>query len=88
MTAGTRRANFLTALLIFVAVPLATAHFMPRLIQQHNWLLFDRAVAAAVAAMSLNLLLGYAGQISLGHAGLLGLGAFTEIGRASCRERV
>jgi ABC-type branched-subunit amino acid transport system ATPase component/ABC-type branched-subunit amino acid transport system permease subunit len=74
---GARRANYATALLLLVVLPPLTAHAMPRLIQQHNWLLLDRAVAAAIAAMSLNLLLGYAGQISLGHAGLLGVGAFT-----------
>ena len=72
-----RRANYATALLILCVLPPLTSHAMPRLIQQHNWLLFDRATAAAIAAMSLNLLLGYAGQISLGHAGLLGVGAFT-----------
>jgi branched-chain amino acid transport system permease protein len=72
-----RRANYATALLLLCVLPPLTSHAMPRLIQQHNWLLFDRATAAAIAAVSLNLLLGYAGQISLGHAGLLGVGAFT-----------
>ena len=33
-------------------------------------------VSYAVAALSLNLLMGYAGQISLGHAALMGVGAF------------
>jgi len=74
---ATRRANYATALLLLCVLPPLTSHAMPRLIQQHNWLLFDRATAAAIAALSLNLLLGYAGQISLGHAGLLGVGAFT-----------
>ncbi len=32
----------------------------------------------AVAALSLNLVMGYAGQISLGHFALLGVGAFTS----------
>ena len=72
-----RRGNYATALLLLCVLPPLTSHAMPRLIQQHNWLLFDRATAAAIAALSLNLLLGYAGQISLGHAGLLGVGAFT-----------
>jgi len=79
MNAAARRGrlgNYLTALVLLGALPPLTAHAMPGLIQQHNWLLLDRAVSAAVAAMSLNLLLGYAGQISLGHAGLLGVGAF------------
>ena len=75
--ARARRANYLTALVLLCVLPPLTSHAMPRLVQQHNWLLFDRATAAAIAAVSLNLLLGYAGQISLGHAGLLGVGAFT-----------
>jgi ABC-type branched-subunit amino acid transport system ATPase component/ABC-type branched-subunit amino acid transport system permease subunit len=33
-------------------------------------------ISYAVAAVSLNLLMGYAGQISLGHASLMGVGAF------------
>ncbi|HZN15554.1 MAG TPA: branched-chain amino acid ABC transporter ATP-binding protein/permease, partial [Acidimicrobiales bacterium] len=33
-------------------------------------------VSLGIAALSLNLLLGYAGQLSLGHAALLGAGAF------------
>jgi branched-chain amino acid transport system permease protein len=76
-SASARRANIGTALLLLVVLPPLTAHAMPKLIEQHNWLLLDRGIAAAVAAMSLNLLLGYAGHISLGHAGLLGVGAFT-----------
>ena len=32
---------------------------------------------ASIGALSLMLLTGYAGQISLGHAGLLAAGAFT-----------
>jgi ABC-type branched-subunit amino acid transport system ATPase component/ABC-type branched-subunit amino acid transport system permease subunit len=49
---------------------------MPDLVASHTWLTFDVAVAIGLAALSLNVLLGYAGQISLGHAGLLGAGAF------------
>ena len=49
---------------------------MPDLSPGKGWLLADQAVALAIAALSLNLLLGYAGQVSLGHAGLLGAGAF------------
>jgi len=70
--------------LLFVLLPPLTAHAMPRLIQGHNWYAFDLAVSTAIAAMSLNLLLGYAGQISLGHAGLLGFGAFIA-GNATTR---
>ena len=36
------------------------------------------AVCTAAAALSLNILMGYAGQISLGHGAFLGLGAFAS----------
>jgi branched-chain amino acid transport system permease protein len=51
---------------------------MPELVSGKGWLVASQAVALAIAALSLNLLLGYAGQISLGHAGLLGAGAFAS----------
>ena len=76
--AQARRANAAIAALLFVALPLATSNAMPRLIQGHGWLVLDVAVSTALAAVSLNLLFGYTGQISLGHAGLLGIGAFTS----------
>jgi len=37
---------------------------------------FTRAVCYAIVALSLNVLLGYVGQISLGHAAFVGIGAF------------
>lgn len=37
-----------------------------------------RAAVFAVVALSMNVLLGYAGQISLGHAAFVGVGAFTS----------
>ena len=73
-----RLANALTAALLFIALPLLTEHQMPRLLQSHHYLNLDVGVALAVAAVSLNLLLGYAGQLSLGHAGLLAVGAFAS----------
>lgn len=41
-------------------------------------LVLGEAAALAVAAISLNILMGYAGQISLGHFALLGVGAFAS----------
>ena len=73
---GERARNALTAAALFIALPLLTEHAMPKLLAQHQYLNLDIAVAMAVAAMSLNVLLGYAGQISLGHGGLLAAGAF------------
>jgi branched-chain amino acid transport system permease protein len=73
-----RVANAATAALLFLALPLLTSHAMPRLLEQHDYLNLDKGVAIAVAALSLNLLLGYAGQVSLGHAGLLAAGGFAS----------
>src|SRR5882724_5500584 len=38
--------------------------------------LFNLSLLAAIAAVGLNLLTGYCGQISLGHASFLAIGAF------------
>ena len=51
--------------------------------------LFTRTVILAIGAVSLNLIMGYGGMVSFGHAAYLGIGGYAvEIGRASCRERV
>jgi ABC-type branched-subunit amino acid transport system ATPase component/ABC-type branched-subunit amino acid transport system permease subunit len=73
-----RRANIGVLLLLCIGLPLATSAAMPKLVSGANWQLAADAVAIAVAAVSVNLLLGYAGQLSLGHAGLLGAGAFAS----------
>ena len=39
---------------------------------------FTEAVVYAIVGLSLNVLLGYAGQISLGHQAFVGIGAFTS----------
>jgi branched-chain amino acid transport system permease protein len=38
----------------------------------------DTFLVACIGALGLNLLTGYAGQISIGHGGFLGVGAFTS----------
>ncbi|MDX6285061.1 MAG: branched-chain amino acid transport system ATP-binding protein livM [Frankiales bacterium] len=73
-----RRANLALAAVLFIALPISTVQAMPKLLDGGQWLILDQAAAFALAAMSLNLLLGYTGQISLGHAGLLGVGAFAS----------
>lgn len=40
----------------------------------------------AIAALSMNLLMGYAGQISLGHQAFIGLGAFVSAGLVGAAE--
>ena len=69
-----------------VAIGLAVSFLaLPALLVRNaHWLLTDyRAgvitigVAFVAMALSLNILVGYAGQISLGHGALIGIGAFT-----------
>jgi ABC-type branched-subunit amino acid transport system ATPase component/ABC-type branched-subunit amino acid transport system permease subunit len=45
---------------------------------QYHALILCFGVTYALAALPLNLLMGYAGQISLGHAAFLGIGAYTS----------
>ena len=47
------------------------------LLTEKNALLASAACAIAIAAISLNILMGYAGQISLGQYAFVGVGAFT-----------
>jgi len=50
------------------------------LLSQNNYLLHVLSMAAifTILAVGLNLLMGYAGQVSLGHAAFYGLGAYTS----------
>src|SRR5207302_1255173 len=76
--AGGRRAAILLIARALAAFPILTHRAMPRLFRSSDALVLSQGVALAAAALSLNLLLGYAGQISLGHGALLGVGAFTS----------
>lgn len=49
---------------------------IPRLASQPDASLFAKAVVFAIIGLSLNILMGYAGQISLGHNAFVGVGAF------------
>ena len=78
-----RQVNIATVAVAFVLVPPLLTRLSPRL---PTWLAFSDgraqlvayAVCFAAVALSLNLLMGYAGQISLGQAALFGVGAFTS----------
>ena len=59
----------LAALLVFV-LPLSRPSF--------EMILFSQAVIFAVIGLSLNVLIGYIGQISLGHQAFVGIGAFAS----------
>ena len=51
---------------------------VPALREPSDVRLFSQAVIYAVIGLSLNVLLGYTGQISLGHQAFVGIGAFTS----------
>ncbi len=61
------------ALLAFAAVLIATPFYASAFVLD----LCSQVFLASIGALSLMLLTGYAGQISLGHAGLIAAGAFT-----------
>ena len=60
-------------LLALVAVPLI-AYYLPG--ERYLLALFGRVMVFAIAAISLDLILGYGGLVSFGHAAFLGLGAY------------
>ncbi len=60
-----------------VGAAIAFAALAPFLFADDILLILTTAFAAALGAIGLNLLTGYAGQVSLGHAFFLGLGAYT-----------
>jgi len=63
------RVSLMVFALVLVAVPFIASPFLLDLACQ--------VLLASIGALSLMLLTGYAGQISLGHAGLIAAGAFT-----------
>jgi branched-chain amino acid transport system permease protein len=63
------RASLAVLALVLIAFPLIASPFQLDLVSQ--------VFLASVGALSLMLLTGFAGQISLGHAGLIAAGAFT-----------
>jgi branched-chain amino acid transport system permease protein len=68
-------AHTLAAVLVLLALaalpPIAALLDEPFLIR-----LFTRVMVMAIAAMSLDLILGYGGMVSLGHAAFVGIGAY------------
>jgi branched-chain amino acid transport system permease protein len=70
-----RRRRPLTAIMLFLAlaaVPLAVSLGLPA-----HWLtLVTRAMIFAIAALSLDLILGVGGLVSFGHAAFIGIGAY------------
>jgi ABC-type branched-subunit amino acid transport system ATPase component/ABC-type branched-subunit amino acid transport system permease subunit len=71
-----RSQNVVLVTLACLVTPGLTAHLMPNLLTNSAAQLLATGLAIGIGALSLNLLLGYAGQLSLGHGALLGVGAF------------
>ena len=73
-----RRSNIVLTLVAVTLLPTITERSMPLLLTPTYCLYLEYAAGIAIACVSLNLLTGYAGQISLGHAAFLSVGAFAD----------
>ena len=73
----TKRVAMVLFLIILFLLPLKLLPFVGFLGDSDWLILIDRALIFAIAALGLNLLTGVAGQVSLGHAFFLAVGAYT-----------
>lgn len=64
--------------LIFSAIGLVVVYFIPFVVGGSMLALLLNAVVASIAVLGLNLLFGYCGQISIGQAAFLGIGAYVS----------
>ena len=71
-TAGIVARAIVLGLLLVVA--LAIPHLLPATLVN----VYAKAMVFGVVALSMNILIGYAGQVSLGHQAFVGVGAFTS----------
>lgn len=71
---GTKKAAFAALLVLGLALPFVVDE---SILPDSDLLLLARCCAVAIGAIGLNLVTGYAGQVSLGHAFFLGVGAYT-----------
>ncbi|MGH2728376.1 MAG: ABC transporter permease subunit, partial [Actinomycetota bacterium] len=78
MRASKRALRVLLLIAVFAALPPILGRSAPGLLSDTRALQLGIAVCVAAAALSLNVLMGYAGQISLGHGAFLGIGAFAS----------
>ncbi|HEX9157565.1 MAG TPA: branched-chain amino acid ABC transporter permease [Syntrophales bacterium] len=62
---------------LFIAVLFALGAVMPFVLKQYHLNMLTEIILFALYAVSYNLLLGYAGLLSFGHAMFFGMGAFT-----------
>jgi branched-chain amino acid transport system permease protein len=71
------RTNQLVARIAITAVVLAGLLYVPQYFGSTQTQLWAQAIYYSVAAIGLNLLTGYNGQVSIGHGAFFGLGAYT-----------
>lgn len=64
----------LTVLVLLLVATLAVPHLLPTTLVN----VYSKAMVFGVVALSMNILIGYAGQVSLGHQAFVGVGAFTS----------
>ncbi len=74
-----RRAEWLRGHFRFLwyGVGIVLLCFMPQLLNPYPLFLLSYGLVSAIACLGLNLLLGYTGLVSLGHAAYFGIGAYT-----------
>jgi branched-chain amino acid transport system permease protein len=60
-----------------LALPSLLLRYAPFVMTDHRGSIISAGACFAAMALSLNILVGYAGQISLGHGALIGIGAYT-----------
>ena len=76
------RVGLLLAVLVLMPFDLPVINDLPliRFLGDNAWLrLVNRMLVFAIAAVGLNLLSGVAGQVSLGHAFFMGVGAYLSL---------
>lgn len=75
----TKRVSVALLLLILILLPLHALPFFGFLGDSDWMLLINRTLIFAIGALGLNLLTGVAGQVSLGHAFFMAVGAYTAV---------
>jgi len=75
----TQRVGILVLVAFAVLVPLGAVPFFGFLGDNAWMVVINRALVFAIAALGLNLLTGVAGQVSLGHAFFMAVGAYTAV---------
>ncbi|MCA1838704.1 MAG: ATP-binding cassette domain-containing protein [Actinomycetota bacterium] len=78
MRPSPRTLNFVLAFIAFATIPPLLTRAMPGVFNAYRMGFLITAIAYVAGALSLNVLMGYAGQISLGQGALLGIGAFAS----------